>query len=76
MEATPQSFSIPSAAQLVLLLLRTLLGKLRSILRPTAEPFAVEVEDIGSDDQRYGESGEHEGRDRKLPLGTGLDVGV
>lgn len=36
----------------------------------------MEVEDIGSDDQRYGESGEHERRDRKLPLGTRLDVGI
>lgn len=36
----------------------------------------MEVEDIRRDDQRDRSSGEDEARDRELPLGAGLDVGV
>lgn len=46
------------------------------VRRALAEPFALEVEDIGSDDERDRSGGEDEAGDGKLPLGAGLDVGI
>jgi hypothetical protein len=56
--------------------LGALLGKLAGVRGAVAEPFAVEVEDVGGDDERDGGGGEDEAGDRELPLGAGLDLGV
>ena len=57
-------------------LLRALLGELAGVRGAVAEPLAVEVEDVGCDDERDGGGGQDEAGDRELPLGAGLDLGV
>jgi hypothetical protein len=56
--------------------LGALLGKIAGVRGAVAEPFAVEVEDVGGDDERDRGGGEDEAGDRELPLGAGLDLGV